>query len=88
MSLQKCQRKTMLFYRWIIVEFFWKLEAIQFYKDNKITVIDWSPYSPDLNFTENLCALIKVKLWYILKKSKISWIQILLHLRRNFRWSD
>ena len=25
------------------------LEALQFYKDNEITVIDWPPYSPDLN---------------------------------------
>ena len=38
------------------------LEALQFYKDNEITVIDWPPYSPDLNPIENVWAFIKAKL--------------------------
>ena len=36
------------------------MEALQFYKDNEITVIDWPPYSLDLNPTENVCAFINL----------------------------
>ena len=39
----------------------WSLEALQFYKEIEITVIDWSPYSPDLNPIENVWAFIKAK---------------------------
>ena len=40
----------------------WLLEALQFYKDNEITVIDWLPYSPELNPIENVWVFIKAKL--------------------------
>ena len=40
----------------------WSLEALQFYKDNEITVIDWTPYSPNLNPIENIWEFIKSKL--------------------------
>ena len=40
----------------------WSLEALQFYKDNEITVIDWPPYSPYLNPIKNVWAFIKAKL--------------------------
>ena len=52
---------------WIVLQMdncrvHWSLEALQFYKDNEITVIDWPPYSPDLNPIENLWGFIKAKL--------------------------
>ena len=40
----------------------WSWEALQLYKDNEITVIDWPPYSPNLNPIENVWAFIKAKL--------------------------
>ena len=52
---------------WIVLQMdncrvHWSLEALQCYKDNEITVIDWPPYSPDLNPIENLWGFIKAKL--------------------------
>ena len=52
---------------WIVLQMdncrvHWSLEALQFYKDNEITVIDWPPYSPNLNPIENLWGFIKAKL--------------------------
>ena len=38
------------------------MEALQFYKDNEITVIDYPSYSRDLNPIENVWAFIKAKL--------------------------
>ena len=40
----------------------WLLEALQFYKYYEITVIDWPPYSLDLNPIENVWIFIKAKL--------------------------
>ena len=34
-------------------------EVFQFYEDNCIKAIDWSPYSPDLNPIENVLGIIK-----------------------------
>ena len=31
----------------------WKTEALEFYLEKNIKVIDWPPYSPDLNPIEN-----------------------------------
>ena len=62
----------------------WSLEALQFYKDNEITVIDWSPYSPDLNPIENIWIFIKAKLGSK-NIQEISWIQRLLQFERKFQ---
>ena len=63
------------------------MEALQFYKDNKITVIDGPPYSPDLNPIENLWAFIKSKLGFK-KYSKTVEFKDYYNLGGNFRWSD
>ena len=40
----------------------WILDALKFYSENNITVVDWPAYSPDLNPIENIWAYIKSKL--------------------------
>ena len=40
----------------------WTLDALRFYKENNIVVIDWPAYRPDLNPIENVWAYIKGKL--------------------------
>ena len=40
----------------------WTLDALRFYKENNIVVIDWPAYIPDLNPIENVWAYIKRKL--------------------------
>ena len=62
----------------------WLLEALQFYKDNEITVIDWLPYSPELNPIENVWVFIKAKLGSK-HFQKTSWIQRLLQFGRIFQ---
>ena len=40
----------------------WATEALEFYLEKNIKVIDWPPYSPDLNPIENTWAIMKQKL--------------------------
>ena len=40
----------------------WTLDALKFYSENNITVVDWPAYSPDLNPIENIWAYIKSRL--------------------------
>ena len=40
----------------------WSIEALEFYYENNIKVIDWPPYSPDLNPIENIWAITKRKI--------------------------
>ena len=51
----------------------WSLNALQFYKDNELIVIDWSSYSPGLNPIKNVWAFVKEKLGSN-DIQKISWI--------------
>ena len=40
----------------------WTIKVLEFYKENNIKVIDWPPYSPDLNLIENVWAIMKKEL--------------------------
>ena len=40
----------------------WSIEALEFYYENNIKIIDWPPYSPDLNPIENIWAIMKIKI--------------------------
>ena len=40
----------------------WTLDALKFYSENNITVVDWPAYSPDLNPIKNIWAYIKSRL--------------------------
>ena len=40
----------------------WSIEALKFYYENNIKIIDWTPYSPDLNPIENIWAIMKRKI--------------------------
>ena len=42
--------------------YLWTTEALKFYLEKNIKVIDWPPYSPDLNPIENICPIMKQKL--------------------------
>ena len=38
------------------------IEVLEFYYENNIKIIDWPPYSPDLNHIENIWAIVKRKI--------------------------
>ena len=38
------------------------IEALEFYYENNIKMIDWPSYSPNLNPIENICAIMKRKI--------------------------
>ena len=40
----------------------WSIEALEFYYENNIKIIDWPPYSPDLNPIENIWVITKRKI--------------------------
>ena len=44
------------------VRYHWTKEALEFYHENNIKLIDWPSYSGDLNPIENVWVLMKVKL--------------------------
>ena len=43
-------------------KYHWTLEALQFYYENEVRLIDWPPYSPDLNPIENIWGIMKSKI--------------------------
>ena len=40
----------------------WTTKALEFYSNNGVKVIDWPPYSPDLNPIENIWAFMRKKI--------------------------
>ena len=53
------------------------IEALEFYYENNIKIIDWSLYSPDLNPIENIWAILKRKIagktFTTINSQKINW---------------
>ena len=43
-------------------KYHWTTDALQFYYEKNVKLIDWPPYSPDLNPIENVWALMKRKI--------------------------
>ena len=40
----------------------WLIEALEFYYENNIKIIDWPPYCPNLNLIENIWVIMKRKI--------------------------
>ena len=59
------------------VRIHWTLDALRFYKENNIVVIDWPVYSPDLNPIENVWAY----------KRKVKWKEIYFN-EPNWNWNN
>ena len=52
-EMKKISNSYIIFLQMGNVEYHWTTEALQFYCENSIKVLDWPQYSPDLNPIEN-----------------------------------
>ena len=54
--------KDVLFLKIDNARYHWSIEALEFYYENNIKIIDWPSYSPALNQIENIWAIMKKKI--------------------------
>ena len=54
--------RNVLFLQIDNARYHWSIEALEFYYENNIKIIDWPPYYPDLNPIENIWAIMKRKI--------------------------
>ena len=43
-------------------KYHWTTKVFQFYYEKRVKLVDWPPYSPDLNLIENVLSLMKRKI--------------------------
>ena len=53
--------RDVLFLQIDIARYHWSIEALEFYYENNIKIIDWPPYSPYLNSIEKKFGLLFIK---------------------------
>ena len=61
-EIKKISNSYIIFLQMDNVKYHWTTEALQFYYENSIKMLDWPQYSPDLNPIENLWAIMKKKI--------------------------
>ena len=54
--------RDVLFFQIDNARYHWSIEALEFNYENNIKIIDWLPYSPDLNPRESIWAIMKRKI--------------------------
>ena len=61
-EMREIKNSETIFLQMDNARYHWTKEALEFYHENNIKLIDWPSYSGDLNPIENVWALMKVKL--------------------------
>ena len=79
-EMNEINREEKIYLQMDNAKIYWTLNALKFYSENNITVVDWPAYSPELNSIENIWAYIKSRLsgkrFVSIKKLEIELIKI------------